>query len=219
MPTTLNSVVCGTLPPCAAGRRTSLRCGRRPNLRFDWRRWHRGLGLGPLLLLFVAVGCKPGPELEPTDGPPAADLAPPSTDLTPPGPRCQYEPAPIPAGVGQPITAGTVLAGVGEAPLDLPVGTPLGGYTARMKLLGGTAPDSRQVPHAKAFVASAGVQTRPQVRALYLKAGSEPVLMVKADLCVAYDRLVYDLERELSTRGLLSARGRVIVSTSHTHSG
>ena len=223
MRTTLNSAICGNLQPAAAHRASS----RRGPLSKSGLGLGRGeprvlgLGLGGLLLtlaLTLAVSCsKPGPE--PTDGPPAVDMAAPSPDLTAPGPRCQYEPAPIPSGVGQPIAAGAVVAGVGEAPLDLPVGTPLGGYTARMKLLGGTAPDGRQVPHAKAFVASAGVQTRPQVRALYLKAGSEPVLLVKADLCVAYDRLVYDLERELSTRGLMSSRGRVIVSTSHTHGG
>ncbi len=223
MRTTLNSLVCGHPPQVTAGRRASSPRGLRSNLKLSWlcRRLGPGLGsLGLTLALALALtwGCSK-PEPGPLDGPPAADLAPPSADLTPPGPRCQYEPAPIPAGVGQPIAAGAVLAGVGEAPLDLPVGTPLGGYTARMKLLGGTAPDSRQSPHAKAFVASAGVQTRPQVRALYLQAGSEPVLMVKADLCVAYDRLVYDLERELLTRGLMSSRGRVIVSTSHTHGG
>jgi hypothetical protein len=111
-----------------------------------------------------------------------------------------------------PRQAEPVLAGVGEAPLDLPVGTPLGGYTARTQLLGSyNAPDNRRSPHAKAFVPSAGVQTRPLVRALYLKAGTEPVVIVKADLCVAFDRLVFDLERELTKAGLMSARGRVIV--------
>ena len=149
-----------------------------------------------------------------------ADMSPPAPDLAGEAAHCEYEPAPTPTASGGPIVAGTVLAGVGEAPLDLPVGTPLGGYTARTQLLGSyNAPDNRRSPHAKAFVPSAGVQTRPLVRALYLKAGTEPVVIVKADLCVAYDRLVFDLERELTRAGLMSARGRVIVSASHTHAG
>lgn len=146
------------------------------------------------------------------------DEAPPE-DMATAGSRCTYEAAPVPSGVGQTITAGAVMAGVGEAELDLPVGTPMGGYTARMEILGGQAPDSRRSPHAKAFVPSAGLQTRPLVKAIYLKAGAEPVLVVKMDVCVAFDRLVYDLEKELSTRGLMPARGRVIVATSHTHAG
>lgn len=179
-----------------------------------------GLGLGALLFRLGGLGglgCTTHPD--PPDNPSPADMSAPTPDQSPPGASCSYEVAPVPAGVGQPIAAGAVRAGVGEAPLDLPVGTPLGGYTARMALLGGMAPDGRRSPHAKAFVASAGVQTRPQVRALYLQAGSEPVLMIKADLCVAFDRLVYDLEKELTNRGLMAARGRVIVSTSHTHAG
>jgi len=165
------------------------------------------LGLGASALL---SGCK-------TADPPA--------DMSTPDPAvasCKYEAAPVPAagaGVGQLIAAGPVRAGVGEVRLDLPVGTPLGGYTARMRLLGGEAPDSRQSPHARAFYPSAGVQTRPQVRALYLQAGSEPLLVLKADLCLSYDRLVFDVEKTLAGEGLLAPRGHVMVATSHTHAG
>lgn len=164
------------------------------------------LGLGAAIL----PGCKVAE--------PPADLSPPE----PPAASCKYESAPVPApsaGVGQPIAAGPVRAGVGEVRLDLPVGTPLGGYTARMRLLGGQAPDSRQSPHAKAFYPSAGVQTRPLVRALYVQAGSEPLLVLKADLCLSYDRLVFDVEKALASEGLLAARGHVLVATSHTHAG
>lgn len=155
---------------------------------------------------------------KPDEAPPE-DMAEAPPDMATAGSRCEYEAAPVPSGVGQVITAGAVLAGVGEAELDLPVGTPMGGYTARMQILGGQAPDNRNSPHAKAFVPSAGLQTRPLVKAIYLKAGAEPVLVVKVDVCVAFDRLVYDLEKELSSRGLMPARGRVIVATSHTHAG
>ncbi len=132
---------------------------------------------------------------------------------------CKYESAPPRAGTGQTISAGAVLAGTAEVRIDLPVGTPLGGYTARMKALGGEAPDSRRSPHAKAFVPSAGIQTVPLLRALYLQAGSEPTILVKADLCVAFDRLVFDLEKALTEAGMKDARGRVIFTSSHTHAG
>lgn len=155
---------------------------------------------------------------KPDEAPPE-DMATNPPDMATEGSRCTYEAAPVPSGVGQVIAAGAVVAGVGEAELDLPVGTPMGGYTARMQILGGQAPDNRTSPHAKAFVPSAGLQTRPLVKAIYLKAGEEPVLMLKVDVCVAFDRLVYDLEKAMATRGLSSSRGRVIIATSHTHAG
>jgi len=136
--------------------------------------------------------------------------------------RCTYAAAPEPpasAGIGQPIKAAPITAGAADAVIDLPVGTPMSGYTGRMRLLGGDAPDDRQVPHARAFVPSAGVQSRPLARALYLKAGDDAVVLVKAELCLAYDRLTYDLETALAdVIGVPSgARGRVIVATSHSH--
>ena len=155
-----------------------------------------------------------------------ADPAPPGPDPDQPPTKpasCSYQAAPEPAataGTGEIIKPGPVAAGVGEALIDLPVGTPLSGYTGRMRLLGGDAPDDRQVPHARAFVPSAGVQSRPLARALYLRAGSDAVLLVKAELCLAYDRLTYDLEAALSDvlAGPGGSRGRVIVATSHSHS-
>lgn len=203
-------------------RRTAHRRTARPTALPDAE--HRGsarrgallrLGLGPLCLgLLLGAGCTTKPDQTGEEHP---DLAAP--DMTTPAARCEYETAAAPAGVGQKIAAGPVLAGAGEAELDLPVGTPMGGYTARMTLLGGQAPDARKSPHAKAFSPSAGVQTRPQVKALYIKAGDEPVLLAKLDTCVSFDRLVYDLEQALSTRGLMPARGRVVIAASHTHAG
>ncbi len=163
------------------------------------------------VLCIWPLGCVP--DQDGADGPVTPDM----------GTSCHYDPAPAPtARPPSPPGAGPVRAGVGESPIDLPVGTPLGGYSARLTLLGGQGPDNRPgAPFAHAFAPSGGVQTRPQVRALFLQAGDEPLLMVKLDLCVSYDRLVYDLEAALSKKGLLGdrARGHVIVSASHTHSG
>lgn len=159
---------------------------------------------------WLLLGCQADPPLDPDGSKPPAKA------------RCMYETAPLPTwgvGVGQPIKPAPITAGVGEAAIDLPVGTPMSGYTGRMRLLGGEAPDDRQVPHARAFVPSAGVQSRPQARALYLKAGDDAVVLVKAELCLAYDRLTYDLEAALAdVIGVPSgSRGRVIVATSHSH--
>ncbi|MBL9043230.1 MAG: neutral/alkaline non-lysosomal ceramidase N-terminal domain-containing protein [Myxococcales bacterium] len=159
-----------------------------------------------VVLSAVLAACSVPPIEAVTEPPPAAE-------------SCAYDVSPARSGAGQLILPGAVLAGTGEARIDLPVGTPLGGFTSRMKALGGQAPDGRRSPHAKAFVPSAGVQTVPLVRALYLQAGSEPTILVKADLCVAFDRLVFDLEKELIQAGMASARGRVIVTASHTHAG
>lgn len=146
----------------------------------------------------------------------------PGGDKPPTQARCAYAVAPTPAaavGIGQPIKPAPITAGLGEARIDLPVGTPMSGYTGRMRLLGGDAPDDRQVPHARAFVPSAGVQSRPLARALYLKSGDDAVVLVKAELCLAYDRLTHDLEAALAdVIGVPGgARGRVIVATSHSH--
>jgi neutral ceramidase len=130
--------------------------------------------------------------------------------------HCSYEEAPPQRAV--PGGSGMVLAGTGEAALDLPVGTPLGGYTSRLKLLGGGGPpDERRSAYARAFATTVGVQTRPLAKALYLQAGGDPLLIIKADICVAYDRLVHDLERELAPDGRLN--GRILVAVSHTHAG
>lgn len=160
--------------------------------------------------LSLLLGCQAEPPV-PVDG-----------DMPPAKSHCTYEPSSPPAasaGIGQNIKAAPLVAGVGESAIDLPVGTPMSGYTSRMRLLGGDAPDDRQVPHARAFVPSAGVQSRPLARALYLRAGDDAVVLVKAELCLAYDRLTIDLERALSDLlgGPAAARGRVIVATSHSH--
>lgn len=132
---------------------------------------------------------------------------------------CVYETGQAPVSVGKTIEKGSVFAGVSEVDIGLPVGTPLGGYTARMKALGGQAPDARRSPHAKAFAPSAGIQTTPKIRAIFLQAGAESVVFLKADLCVAFDRLVFDVERALSMAGFPDSRGHVLFLTSHTHAG
>ena len=93
--------------------------------------------LSTAALLATLFGCDASP------GDPPADMG---NDMDAQATACSYGVAPVPpaaARIGQPIAAGTILAGVGTAEIDLPVGTPLSGYTARMRLLGGDAPDNR----------------------------------------------------------------------------
>lgn len=112
------------------------------------------------------------------------------------------------------VTPGALLAGVAESSLDLPVGTPLGGFTGR--LLAG-AVDGRESDYALRFSPSAGIQTRPPVKAFWFDNGQENLVVLKTDLIYSSDDLVTEVERRLSTATGLDLAGRVVVAVSHTH--
>ena len=139
----LRPVVVAVVPPCSC---CPLRAFRPPSFA--------ALGavqMRPLSRLAYLGAVLTACAVPPTDNP---DL------MTPPtGEVCPYEKAPLPSGIGERIMPGQVLAGTAESRIDLPVGTPLGGFTSRMKALGGHSPDDPRSPPAKAFVPSAGVQT------------------------------------------------------------
>ena len=59
------------------------------------------------------------------------------------------------------LSAGAPVAGVGEASLRLPLGTPLAGYSARCGYLGGSSiQDKRDSVFSVGFVESTGLQSR-----------------------------------------------------------
>lgn len=119
---------------------------------------------------------------------------------------------------GVPIEPGDPIAGAAEGTLDLPIGVPLSGYTARAKLLSGVSrPDRRQSPYTTGFVPSAGVQTRPVAQALWLENGDTHLVLVKLDLVYSMDHLVDDLTQALEQATGESLDGEVIVATSHSH--
>jgi neutral ceramidase len=116
------------------------------------------------------------------------------------------------------LTAGAPIAGVAEVPIDFPVGSPMGGFSSRCDYLGGDgAVDKRQSAYALAFSSSAGVQTRPMAKALWLENGDQNLVILKADVIYSYDGLVEELEARLEEATGADLDGRVMLATSHTH--
>lgn len=116
------------------------------------------------------------------------------------------------------VQPGAPLAGAAERTLDLPVGTPLGGFSARSTLLGSSSrPDPRRTHYITGFAPSAGVQTRPTLKVIWLHNDDEHLVLIKADLIYSNDHYVEDVARELGSRLGLDLEGRVTISTSHTH--
>lgn len=129
--------------------------------------------------------------------------------------HCTFEALPPNANSGTEVAPGALSAGAAEMALDIPVGTGLGGYTGRANFLGSFEPvDNREIAIAQAWQATVGVETRPMVKAVVLRVGVETVVWVKIDAIFAYEEWVFDLERRLGPE----YRGKVLISTSHSHS-
>lgn len=137
----------------------------------------------------------------------------PSTGVT--TERCIYEPVPATAGAGGTVMAAPLEAGAAEQVLDIPVGTALGGYTARAGFLGSAGVvDARKVKISGAFNPSIGVTSAPRVKAVALTAGDETVVLLKVDAIFVYEGMLFDLEQRLGPE----YAGKVIISASHSHS-
>ena len=161
---------------------------------------HAAGRLAPLLAATLLLACG-------DDG-----STPPRRDLTE---HCDYQPMGPNSGVGTVVTVAPLTAGAGEAPIDVPVGTALGGYTARAGFLGNAGVvDAREVAISGGFHPSVGIETRPMAKALVLKAGVETVVWVKLDAIFVYEGLVFDLERRLGGE----YKGKVLIAASHSHS-
>ena len=80
------------------------------------------------------------------------------------------------------LVAGAPVAGVAEASLRLPLGTPMAGYSNRCGYLGGNGKqDNRDSAFSVGFVESTGLQSRPQIKGLWLENGDDNLLMLKVD--------------------------------------
>jgi neutral ceramidase len=130
--------------------------------------------------------------------------------------NCTYEPMPGNADTGGTVAAGTLTAGAAERVIAAPVGSALGGYSARAGFLGSATAqvDARQVAVSGSFLPSIGVETAPRAKALALSAGGETIVIVKIDAIFVYEGLVFDLENKLGP----SFHGKVVVAASHSHS-
>ena len=121
------------------------------------------------------------------------------------------------------LESGVPIAGMAEGLLDFPIGSPMGGYSNRCGYLGGASKvDRRQSAYVEAFIPSVGVQTNAKGKALWLEAGNQHTVMLKADVIYSFDKLVDDVEHELENalgweKGTLD--GHVSITASHTHHG
>ncbi len=113
------------------------------------------------------------------------------------------------------VTAGALSAGAGEAVLDVPIGAALGGYTSRASAAGGAGRvDDRDPRVSDGFNPSIGIESAPRAKAIALSAGGETVVIVKIDAIFTYEGLVYELEARLGA----AYRGKILVTSSHSHS-
>jgi len=128
---------------------------------------------------------------------------------------CDFEPMPAGANASGQVSSGALQAGAAERVLAVPVGTTLGGYTARAGFLGtaGTV-DLRDIDYAGSFNPSIGVESAPRVKAVVLSADTETIVLIKIDAIFPYEGMTLDIAEELGPE----FRGKVLVSASHSHS-
>ncbi|MGE5186445.1 MAG: hypothetical protein ACM31C_30525 [Acidobacteriota bacterium] len=129
--------------------------------------------------------------------------------------NCSYVPLVPTAHAGETVAPAALQAGAAERVLDVPVGTALGGYTARAGFLGAAGVvDTRKIAISGAFNPSIGVETAPRAKAVALTAGDETVVIVKIDMIFVYEGMLYDLEQRLGP----DFAGKVLLASSHSHS-
>jgi neutral ceramidase len=116
------------------------------------------------------------------------------------------------------VVAGSPVAGVAEADLRLPLGTPMGGYSNRCGYLGGNSKqDNRDSAFSVGFVESTGLQTRPRLKGIWLENGDDNLLMLKADLIYSFDGAVSALTERLEAATGQDLDGRIVLATNHSH--
>lgn len=129
--------------------------------------------------------------------------------------HCTFEPVPATAGAGGTVASGPLTAGAAEAVLDVPVSTALGAYTARAGFLGTAGNvDLREQEISGSFNNSIGVESAPRVKVVALSAGGETVVLVKLDLGLVYEGMLFDVESRLGPE----FSGKVLLAASHSHS-
>ncbi|MCB9760178.1 MAG: neutral/alkaline non-lysosomal ceramidase N-terminal domain-containing protein [Alphaproteobacteria bacterium] len=117
-----------------------------------------------------------------------------------------------------PIVPGPPQAGAAEGLIDFPMGSPMGGYSNRCGYLGGESKvDNRASAYTHAFMKSAGVQTRPWVKALWLENGDDNLVVLKTDTIYSFDGLVGEVTAQLEAATGLDLEGRVVMTASHSH--
>lgn len=122
---------------------------------------------------------------------------------------------PVPA----PVVAGAPNVGAAEGYLRLPLGTGLGGFTARCQCLGHWSnQDDRDSNYIVDFGPSTGIQTFPQIKVIWIENGDDHLVLTKTDSIYSFDGLVDDLEEKIGAATGLDLEGKVIHTTNHSHS-
>ena len=147
----------------------------------------------PLFVVFLATACGG------KDGPSDTD-----SDAGPPPP---------------PLAAGAPVAGAAEGVLELPIGTPLAGFTSRCSCLGSTSKqDDRDSAYTDRFIESTGVHIRPTIKVVWVTNGDRHLVMTKTDTIYSFDVLVDDITTRLEAQTGETLRGMVTHSANHNHS-
>lgn len=111
-----------------------------------------------------------------------------------------------------------IKAGHSSVVLPIPIGSPLGGYTARARgLIGGPNPvDKRPQRFAKSFVPTVGIHDALRAEVLALEAGGEKIVLVRLDAPYVMENTLFEVEAKVAPDG--SMRGHIVLSGSHSHS-
>jgi neutral ceramidase len=130
--------------------------------------------------------------------------------------HCSFEEPP--ARAPRPAAApSAVRAGLGAAVLPVPIGAPLGGYGARVPVLGGEAVDARPARFATGMVPSVGIHDAQRAEALALEAGGEVAVVVRMDAPLLNEASLFERAAAAAPDG--SLRGRILLSASHSRPG
>ncbi len=118
-----------------------------------------------------------------------------------------------------PLSAGELQAAAAGSTLDLPVGTPMGGYTGRDRALGSDdGPDNRDSDYRTDFVPSGGWQTRIPLDVVWLSAGEQDAVLVRLDLIYSFDGMTEAIGEALTDQVGRDLTDSVFTFTSHSHS-
>ena len=117
-----------------------------------------------------------------------------------------------------PVEAGAPRAGAAERTLDLPIGTPMGGFSTRAGYLSGQgAQDKRDSAYTVGFVESSGVHTRPMIKVVWLDNDNDHLVLIKTDTIYSFDGLVVEITRQLEEATGEKLEGRVTMTANHSH--
>ena len=116
------------------------------------------------------------------------------------------------------LEEGAPVAGVAEGPIDVPVGSPLGGYSNRCSYLGSASKvDRRKNHYTQAWSPSVGIHTTAMAEVLWLENDDQNWVLINIDAIYVFDEMVKEIERQLSRETGELMENRVVISASHTH--